>query len=305
MKDQGITALIAGGSGMIGQRLASQFESKGFGVRFLSRNPHPDDNRYYQWDPSNGYVDTAAFDGVEILVILSGENLADKLWTPWRRRNIVNSRVFPIKLLRETLSKIPNRVKVVVSAAAIGIYGNTSDRILHEDAPHGKGFVAGTCERWEGAAHRFGEMGIRTIILRIGLVLSRSGGIFPRLLQPLRFGIAPVFSNGKQYMSWIHVDDLCRMIVKSAREEHFSGIYNAVAPGPLCNRNFIKLLAQVYGHGYFLIHIPAVLLRLALGEMSTLLTHGQRVSPEKMEQAGFKFNFPQAHLALKNLLGKS
>lgn len=305
MKDQGITALIAGGSGMIGQRLASQFDSKGFGVRFLSRNHHPGDPRYFRWDPGNGYVDPAAFEGVEILVILSGENLADKLWTPWRRRNIVNSRVFPIKLLRETLAKIPNRVKVVVSAAAIGIYGNTGEQILHEDAPHDRGFVASTCERWEGAAHRFGEMGIRTIIFRIGLVLSRAGGLFPRLLNPLRFGIAPVFGDGKQYMSWIHIDDLCRMIVKSSREEHFSGIYNAVAPGPLCNRNFIKLLAQIYGNGYLLIYIPAFILRLALGEMSTLLTHGQRVSPEKMEQAGFKFNFPQAHLAFRNLLGKS
>lgn len=298
------TALIAGGSGLIGQHLAMQFESKGYGVKFLSRSAHPERPGYFRWDPDAGYIDPHAFDGVDILVNLAGENLADKLWTPWRRRKIVNSRVLTTRFLKNTLRNIPNQVEVVINASAIGIYGNTGDRILHEDAPLAGDFLGMACQRWEGVARQFEDAGIRTVILRFGLVLSRQGGLFPRLMQPLHFGIAPVLGNGEQYQSWIHIDDLCRMIVKSAREQQFRGVYNAVSPGSLSQRNFMKLLSQISGGNHLLLPVPAFLLKLALGELSKLLTEGCRVSPEKMERTGFKFNFPQAHHAFKNLLGK-
>lgn len=296
--------LIAGGRGLIGRVLAKQFESKGFRVRYLSRNPPQGDAHTYFWDPLDGKIDENAFKEVEILVNLAGEGIADKLWTPWRKRKIINSRVLASKLLYKTLDKINHQVKVVINASAIGIYGNTGDMIIHEDAAVSNDFLGITCQRWEKNSLNFANLGLRTIVFRIGLVLSTSGGMLPELLKPLRFGFAPVFGKGMQYQSWIHIDDLCRMMVKAAREEQYSGIYNAVAPGPLSQKNFMKLLAQILQGNYIFIPIPSFLLKLFMGEMSKLLLEGSRVSPEKMEKTGFKFNFPQANLALRNLLDK-
>ncbi len=296
--------LIAGGRGMIGRALAKQFESKGFRVRFLSRNPPKDDAHTYFWDPLDGKIDENAFREVEILVNLAGEGIADKLWTPWRKRKIINSRVLASKLLFKTLEGLNHKIKVVINASAIGIYGNTGDMIIHEDAVYSNDFLGSTCQRWEKNSLNYTNLGLRTVIFRIGLVLSTKGGMLPELLKPLKFGVATVFGKGDQYQSWIHIDDLCRMIVKAGREEQYSGIYNAVAPGPLSQRNFMKLLTQILQGNYLFIPVPAFILKLFLGEMSKLVLEGSRVSPEKIEKTGFKFNFPQANLALRNLLGK-
>ena len=249
--------LIAGGRGLIGRALGKQFESKGFRVRYLSRNPPPGDAYTYFWDPIEGKIDENAFREVEVLVNLTGESIAGKLWTPWRKRKIINSRVLAAKLLYKTLERINHRVNVVINASAIGIYGNTGDMIIHEDAPPANDFLGTTCQRWEKNSVNFEKLGIRTIIFRIGLVLSTSGGMLPELLKPLKFGFAVIFGKGDHYQSWIHIDDLCRMIVKAAREDQYSGVYNAVAPGPLSQRNFIKLLSQILQGNYIFIPVPA------------------------------------------------
>ena len=289
---------------MIGRVLAKQFESKGFRVRYLTRQPPPGDAHAYFWDPLNGQIDENAFREVEILVNLAGEGIADKLWTPWRKRKIINSRVLAAKILFKALERIDHRVKVIINASAIGIYGNTGEMIIHEDAPLSQDFLGTTCQRWEKNALHFNSLGVRTVIFRIGLVLSDKGGMLPELLTPLKFGIATVFGSGKQYQSWIHIDDLCRMIVKASREDQYAGIYNAVAPGPLSQRNFMKLLTQILQGSYIFFPVPSFLLKLFLGEMSKLLLEGSRVSSEKIEKTGFKFTFPQANLALRNLLDK-
>lgn len=296
--------LIAGGSGLIGTRLKALLERKNCQVALLSRKSHPGIKTFH-WDPEKKILDPESLRWANTVVNLAGENIAGGRWTIRRKRKIRNSRIFASELLAESLRSQNHRVDTVIQASAIGIYGDTGNKILHEDYPPGNDFLANTCVRWEHAAHKFIDCGIRTVILRIGLVLSDEGGVLSKLITPMRLGIAPVPGNGTQYMSWIHIDDLCRLIAHAVQNKSYQGVYNAVAPGPVSNYNFMKLLSHVRGGGHFLLHIPKSLIRLLIGEKSALITEGQRVSAEKAENAGFTFHYPSLGLALKDLAAKN
>ena len=298
------TILIAGGTGMVGSRLAELLHTRRYRVTILTRGDSDPSKGHYHWDPSRNIISKEAIETADAIVNLSGAGLADQRWTPWRRRTLVNSRVFPARVLAETLSHTKHHVKVVVNASAVGYYGNTHEQIIHEDYPPDKGFLAKMCVRWEDSADQFKSAGLRTVILRFANVLSMTGGYLPELLKPMRFGIAPVFGNGTQYVSWIHIDDLCRLVLRCVNNEKINGTYNAAAPGYISNRNFIKLLQQIRGGRYITIPLPPFLLFFVLGGLARALLDGCRASPSKIQEAGFEFRYPEADDALKELLEK-
>lgn len=293
--------LIAGGSGLIGKRIAALLESKSFNVYHLTRNPDLKGN-YFFWDPEKKQIDKNAIENADVIVNLAGTSLANQRWTAMRKRQIVNSRMFSTNFLFESLQSIPNHVKLVINASAIGIYGNSGVLFMNENSPVANDFLGKTCQRWEQASHQFEKINIRTVIFRMGQVLSEEGGMLPELIKSLRYGIMPVFASGNQYQSWIHIDDVCKMISKAIVDDSISGVYNAVAPGPLSNRNFMLLLTQILDKKYFEIRIPAIFMKLMLGEMSIVVINGTRASCKKIEAAGFVFKYPQADMALRNLL---
>lgn len=298
------TILIAGGSGLVGKRLTTLLESKKYKVLLLSRGKNSGSGNIIHWDPEKKIIDRHSVEQADVIINLAGEGIADKRWTPSRKRKIVNSRIFSTNLLSETLASTPNNVKLVINASAIGIYGNTGEMIMHEDGAVADDFLGKTCSRWENAAANFSTLGIRTVIFRIGVVLSDQGGMLTEIRKPMRFGIAPVFGSGNHYLSWIHIDDVCRMMLKAVTDEGLNGVYNAVAPGPLSNKNFMKLLTHIIGGDFWMVRIPKFVMKLILGEMSKVVTEGTRVSPDKIESAGFVFNYPKASNALRDLLDK-
>lgn len=298
------TILVAGGSGLVGRRLSALLESRHFKVIRLSRAASNPSKGVYHWDPSKGEIDMSAFKDAEVVINLAGESIAGALWTPWRRRKIVNSRIHSTALLAQTLKNHPNKVSLVINASATGIYGDTGDKIMNEESPVAQDFLGTTCTRWEEEAAAFKESNIRTVIFRIGIVLSNEGGMMTEIKKPMLFRVLTVFGSGNQYQSWIHIDDLCRLMVRAINHDDVNGIYNAVAPGPLTNRNLMTLIGQIAGGFFLRIRIPSVCMRLAMGEMAKIVVEGTRVSSKKIESTGFKFTYPQADSALRNLFGK-
>jgi len=286
---------------MIGTRLAAILENKNYRVLILSREATDQGKNIYHWDPEKQIIDEECIRISDAVINLAGENISSNRWTARRKRKIVNSRIFSTRLLTDSIKRIPNNISVFINASAIGYYGHTDEMIMHEDHLPGNDFLASVCQRWERAAE---EASVRTVIFRIGLVLSENGGVMHELEKALRFRIAPVFGSGNQYQSWIHIEDLCRMFVKAIRDDSVEGIYNAVAPGPLSNLNFIKLITHIRQGGYLRIKIPAILLKLIFGEMSLVLTGGTKASSDKIESTGFLFTYPKANQALKAVFEK-
>lgn len=298
------TILVAGGSGLVGRRLSALLESRHFRVHRLSRAASDPSKGVYHWDPSKGEIDLNAFNDADVVINLAGESIAGALWTPWRRRKIVNSRIHSTALLARTLKNHPNKVTLVINASATGIYGDTGDKIMNEESPTAQDFLGITCQRWEHEAKAFSNAHIRTVIYRIGIVLSNEGGMLSEIKKPMLFRVLTVFGSGNQYQSWIHIDDLCRLMVRAINHPEINGTYNAVAPGPLTNRNLMILIGQIAGGFFLRFRIPSVLMRLAMGEMAKIVVEGTRVSSKKIEATGFKFTYPQADSALRNLFGK-
>ena len=293
--------LIAGGSGLIGTKLSRLLLDKKYTVCFLTRKKDVNNVNTFSWDPQKKIIDERAIAMADVIINLAGESIAEKRWTHGRKRKIINSRIFATTLLYESLVKIPNKVQTVINASAIGIYGNTGPMIMHEDSPSANDFLGLTCQRWEACSHEFEKLNLRSVIIRIGLVLSQEQGFLPEIMSPLKLGIAPYFGNGKQYISWIHIDDLCKLIEYGIRNENVRGTYNAVSPGPLSNKNFMKLISHIKGGKFFFIRIPAIILKLFIGELSTLILSGSRASSKKIESTGFAFKYPVASSAIRNL----
>jgi uncharacterized protein (TIGR01777 family) len=297
------TILVAGGSGLVGRRLSELLESRQFKVIRLSRAASNPDKGVFHWDPAKGEIDLSAFIEADVVINLAGESIAGGLWTPWRRRKIINSRIQSTALLAKTLREQTNKVSLVINASATGIYGDTGEMIMNEDSPLASDFLGTTCQRWEKEAKAFSDAGIRTVIYRIGIVLSEEGGMLAEIRKPMLFRLLTVFGSGKQYQSWIHIDDLCRLMVRAINHEEIQGVYNAVAPGPLTNKNMMKLIGHIVGGFFIRIRIPAFVMRMMMGEMAKIVVSGTRVSSKKIESTGFKFTYPQADSALRNLIG--
>jgi uncharacterized protein (TIGR01777 family) len=273
---------------------------------FYSRPSGPGLQRLH-WDPATGYIDPESIRQADHIVHLAGAGVADHRWTAKRKKVIEESRTGSAELIVKALREIPNQVKSVVSASGIGWYGPDPAvpnlRPFEETAPADKDFLGETCRRWEAAISPVTTLGKRLVILRTGLVLSRQGGALAEFRKPVRFGIAAILGSGRQMMSWVHMDDLCRLYLQAIQQEEWSGIYNAVAPNPVSNRTLTTELARRLKGRYFVpVFVPSFLLKLMVGEMSIEVLKSTTVSAGKTRAAGFQFIYPSVEIALDNLL---
>ena len=301
--------LVSGSSGMIGSALVPVLSAAGHQVSRLIRPTTPSvaatrDAGSVAWDPEAGSIDAGCLEGLEAVVHLAGENIAGGRWTAARKAKIRESRVKSTQLLSAAVARLARRPRVLVAASATGYYGDRGDEILREESAPGTGFLADLSRDWEAAASPAREAGIRVVNLRIGLVLSRSGGALPRMLVPFKLGVGGVIGSGRQYWSWIAIDDLVGAITHVLTAESLQGPVNVVAPRAPTNREFTKAVGRALSRPT-VFPMPAFAARLALGEMaSELLLAGQRVEPARLIASGYKFRYPELEEALKHALGK-
>ena len=297
--------LITGGTGLIGTRLAEMLIDSGYEVALLSREPAKSSHfRSFRWEPRTQMIDEAAVPYADFIVNLAGASVSDGKWTDERKRDIMTSRLGGLALLHRELAKPGHHVRAFISASAIGLYGDAGAKLVNEETPPAvptHDFLADVSHQWELAAAPIAALGIRTIIPRIGIVLSTEGGALPQIARPVKLGAGAALGSGKQYMSWIHLDDLCRLFIAMLDDESWNGTYNAVAPNPVTNQQFTETLAQVLHRPLLLPKVPAFGLKLAMGEMSDIVLASQNVSDQKVLAQGFKFEYPELRGALKAL----
>ncbi len=300
------TVLVTGGTGLVGSRLKQLLLERGYQVRFLSRNPEKVSQiESFVWDVNQQSVDEKALSGVDYIIHLAGAGVADKKWTKQRKKEILESRTLSTRLLRTALAKTDHTVKAFISASAIGYYGwDTGGVWKKEESRFGDDFLATVTKAWEAEIDEVGKLGVRIAMLRIGVVLSEKGGALKEITKPVRLGVGAPLGSGNQYMSWIHVDDLCNMFIHAMEDQNIKGIYNAVAPNPVTNKELSRLSAQILGKPFFLPNVPGFVLKLVLGEMASMVLGGSRVSSEKIQSNGFQFSFPEVKPALNDLLLK-
>ncbi len=297
------TVLIAGGSGLVGQRLSELLTEKNYKVILLSRRKNLQAKfPTYQWNLEEGTIDSDAIEQADYIINLAGAGVADKRWSSKRKRAIIESRVKSNELLALKIKKSKN-IKAFLGAAAIGYYGNRGDQLMKEsDKPGDHGFLPESCIAWEKALEKVSATNIRTVIIRIGVVLSTKGGALEKMLLPAKFGLGSYFGNGSQYFSWIHIDDICQMFISGIEQENWNGVFNGVAPNPVTNKDMTASINKVSSRFGVLLPVPEFALRLAMGEMADVVLDSTRVSAEKVLKHSFSFQFPDLEPALKNLL---
>lgn len=307
MKDKTKTVLIAGGSGLVGQRLTSILIDAGCQVHILTRSSSlkttRSNVRYFNWDVANGTIDPNALEA-DVIVNLAGAGIADKRWTTARKTEILESRTLSTKLLRDTLVNSKKRMSHYIGASAIGIYGSSSKHRLTEDAiSSSSDFMVDVCKQWEESHLSLAESVDKLSILRIGIVLSTKGGALKEIIKPLSLGrMGTYFGDGSMIYSWIHIDDLCNMFVDLMSNTIDPGIYNAVAPLPVSNKDLVKQIIDVKDIKAVQIPAPTFMMKLMLGEMANTILNSTSVSSQLIQKAGFKFTYPQLKSALENIL---
>jgi uncharacterized protein (TIGR01777 family) len=293
---------ITGSSGLVGSALVHALEADGHLVRPVVRRAARPDANEIRWDPDRGMIDAAEFAGVDAVVHLAGENIAAHRWTPSFKDKILQSRVRGTKLLCDTLAGLASKPSDLISASAIGYYGNRGSEPLDESAAPGAGFLPEVCRQWEAATASARDADIRVVNLRIGFVLSKDGGGLAKMLTPFRLGGGGVIGTGNQYMSWIAIDDLVRVIQFTLSAAALAGPVNAVAPNPVTNREFTKTMGSVL-HRPTILPMPAFAAKLAFGDMADdMLLGGARVEPRAISNARFEFRYPQLDAALRHIL---
>ena len=291
--------LITGGSGLIGRRLSFLLKSRGYEVRILSRSNNPKNNyKTFVWNVSEQYINDSAFEGLNHIIHLAGAGIADKRWSEKRKKEIIASRVASTNLLYNSVKRLKTPLNSFISASATGYYGAvTSETIFEEKDKPAKDFLGKVCSLWEDSIFQFNEIKIRTVALRTGIVLSKDGGALKKMKTP----IITSLGNGKQYMPWIHIDDLCELYIKAIEDEEFKGAFNAVSSEHISNLSFSKKISKIFNYPFLAIGAPSFILQIVFGEMSTIILNGSRISANKIKQAGFKFKFENLEKALKNL----
>ena len=311
------TILISGGTGLIGTSLTKLLLQKGHKVIILTRNlkraidKQTADERltYARWNANEQSIDRDAIEQADYIVHLAGEGIADKRWTEKRKKQIVQSRMQASGLLIKALKEIPNKIRAVVSASAIGWYGpNKSVKNSHafvESDPPDQSFLGETCRWWEESIQPVAELGKRLVKYRFGPVLGNDAGAFLEFKRTAQFGIASILGSGKQILSWIHIDDACRLISYAIENDKIEGVYNAVAPQPVTNKELmVHLTRRMRGKAFIAIHVPSWILKIVFGELSIEVLKSATVSSEKIRQTGFQFLYPQIDAALNDLIRK-
>lgn len=298
---------VIGATGFVGSNLLDHLLSNGgWEIRILSRDAErarsslPASITVHQWDPCNA-LPGELLEGVEAVVNLAGENVADGRWSAQSKRLIRDSRVNTTTNLARCLASLEVKPRVLVNASAIGYYGPRDDKELTEDALPGDDFLAGVCQEWEEAGNEVEACGIRTVLLRIGIVLGKDGGALKKMLLPFRLGLGGPLGNGRQWMSWIANDDLAGLIIHAIQCDSIAGPLNGTAPEPVTNRDFSKALGRSLGRPAFM-PMPGFALRLLVGEFADILLTGQRVVPHKALQSNYKFKFPRLQEALQAIV---
>ncbi len=295
--------LITGATGFVGSPLVDLLTQAGDQVVRISRRSAPGKDSI-QWNPAAGRLEAASLEGADAVVHLAGESIAAGRWTAAQKARIRDSRVLGTRLLAESLARLSRRPKVLVSASAIGYYGNRGDERLDESSASGTGFLPEVCREWEAAAKPAADCGIRVVQLRIGLVLAPGGGALAKMLPPFQMGVGGIIGDGRQYMSWIALNDLVAVIRHALITGNLAGPVNAVAPQAVTNREFTKTLGHVLGRPTIL-PMPAFAARLAFGEMADeLLLSSARVEPRNLLASRYVFRHPELESALRFLLGR-
>jgi uncharacterized protein (TIGR01777 family) len=296
-----MTVLVSGSSGLVGSALIPHLEASGHRVlRLVRTSPKSDLER--RWDPDTGELAAADLEGIQAVVHLAGENIASGRWNEAKKNRIRSSREDGTRLLAQGLAKLQTPPGVLISASAIGYYGNRGEEILNEESPPGADFLAETCIAWENAARPAADAGVRTVYVRIGIVLSADGGALAKMLFPFRMGVGGVIGSGDQYMSWISLSDLAGIINHALNTETLQGPVNAVSPAPVTNREFTKTLGGALSRPT-LFPMPAFAARLAFGEMAdALLLSSTRVLPARLQETGYVFQHPKLDGALRHVL---
>ncbi|MES2851022.1 MAG: TIGR01777 family oxidoreductase [Bacteroidota bacterium] len=307
------TVLLTGGTGLIGKALTQRLLKKGFRVIVLTRKmpaaPADEGVQYALWNVKEKRIDIAAVQKADHIIHLAGAGVVDKRWTKAYKKEIQESRTQSSALLIDTLKQNDNKVQTIVSASAIGWYGaDTAESIQQgfaETAPPDDSFLGETCKLWEESIDAATALGKRVVKLRTGIVLSNDGGALAEFRKPLRFGLATILGSGKQIISWIHIDDLCRMYVEAIQNPNLHGAYNAVAPGAVSNKTLTLSLAQSTRGKFFIpVFVPSFVLKIMLGESSIEVLKSATVSCEKIKQVGFAFLYPSIEAALTQLCKK-
>ncbi len=295
--------LVTGTSGLVGGELVPTLKAKGHEVYKLSRKAAKNADEI-QWNAEKGFSESEQekLEGFDAVVHLAGETVGEGSWTEEKKRKIKESRVVGTRTLVDALKKTDNPPKIFISASAIGFYGSRGDEVLTEESSQGEGFLADVCAAWEAESNKAEDFGARVVLPRIGVVLTKDGGALKEMLTPFKLGIGGTIGSGKQYLSWIALDDLIRLIHFALESENLKGAVNAVAPNPVKNEKFTKTLGKVLNRPT-IIPIPAFGIKLLFGEKGeTLLLEGARVLPQRMENAGFEFRFPDLEDAMKKIL---
>ena len=295
--------LVTGASGLIGSALVSALTSTGYEVTRLVRRRAQSGEKAASWDPLAGTIDANAFEGIDAVVHLAGENIAER-WTAAKKVNIRDSRIKGTQVLCEALARLVSPPKVLVSASAIGYYGDRGEEPLNEESAPGRGFLAEVCRAWEAATEPARQAGLRIVLSRFGVVLSPVGGALAKILPPFRLGLGGMLGSGRQYMSWIAMDDAIGAIQHAIVTDSLQGPINAVAPHAVTNQEFTKTLGKVLERPT-IVPLPAFATRLMFGEMADeLLLASARVQPAKLLASGYRFRYPELEGALRHLLAR-
>ncbi|GAB3828302.1 TIGR01777 family oxidoreductase [Pontibacter rugosus] len=282
-------------------RLSEMLIDLGYEVAHLSRSPDKVSTyKTFKWDVKEGYIDENAITYADYIINLAGASVASEKWTDERKKEILNSRTASINLLHRSLRNAEHHVKAFISSSAVGIYGNSGEQLMSEESNSADDFLAEVCKAWESAAWQMRDLNIRTVIMRLGIVLSIKGGALPQIARPVKMMAGAPLGSGKQYMSWVHIDDVCRLFIRAIEDKQFEGVYNAVAPHPVTNKEFTKELAEAMKKPLVLPKVPAFAINLMMGEMSEVILAGQRVSANKVLHTGFTFEYTYVEDALES-----
>jgi uncharacterized protein (TIGR01777 family) len=296
--------LITGGSGLLGQDLTRELLRQGYQVSHLSRTPGKNPQvKTFLWDVAKRQIDEACIDGVDTIIHLAGAGIAEKRWTDERKKLLIDSRTESIKLIYDLLKKHPHNVKNVISASATGYYSNRGDEMLTESSRPMHDFLGTCCIEWEQAVDEGMQLGLNITKFRTGVVLTKQGGALPQLAMPIKLGIGSALGTGRQWIPWIHWQDVVNMYLHAIDGRCPPDVYNMVAPNPVTNQQLTQTVAKQLRKPLWLPNVPPFVLKLLFGEMGSVVLGSTRVSAQKIQQAGFTFSYPNVADALKEIYG--
>lgn len=299
--------LVTGASGLVGTRLTKLLLGSGYEVSMLGRKANGLKSEFrsktnsFVWNLEKAEIDAKAFEGVSAIIHLAGAGVADKRWSNERKKEIVESRVQSAKMIFDFLKKNKHEVKTFISASAVGYYGDCGEEVVTEEHKSGKGFLAEVCKQWEQSAKQFSKLEIREVRCRIGIVLAKEGGALSELTRTIPLGVASYFAKSNLYYPWVHVDDVCGILIHALEKENVKGAYNTTAPKPLLMKDLMTQILTAKKSKAVLMPAPGFAVKLALGELSEMLLSSQKCSAEKILETGYRFKFGKIEKALAEI----